>query len=77
MTYKANPNYKLEAVHHKLEVTTAVDRVRKVSDSLEQTARNLPEPKKQEIMRTLEEAEASLAETQKEILTDEDDNQDI
>ena len=66
-------NYKLEAANHKLEVSTAVSKVKRVSDTLNQSAELLPETKKQEIKEKLEVAELELLETTKEILTDEDD----
>ena len=65
-------NYKLEAANHKLEVSTAVSKVKRVSDTLNQSAELLPEVKKQEIKQQLEIAEFELIETSKEILTDED-----
>ena len=68
-------NYKLEAANHKLEVSTAVSKVKKVSDSLNQSAELLPEMKKQEIKEQLEVAETELIKTTKEILTDEDNTE--
>ena len=69
-------NYKLEAANHKLEVSTAVSKVKKVSDTLTQSAELLPEAKKVQIKQQLKAAEAELVETTQEILTDEDDTED-
>ncbi len=68
-------NYKLEAANHKLEVSTAVSKVKKVSDTLNQSAELLPEVKKREIKQQLEFAETELMQTTKEILTDEDNTE--
>ncbi len=65
-------NYKLEAANHKVEVSRAVEKVKKVSSTLTESAELLPELQKQEIKQQLEFAEIELLETTKEILTDED-----
>ena len=65
-------NYKLEAANHKVEVSRAVEKVKKVSSTLTESAELLPELQKQEIKEKLEVAEIELLETTKEILTDED-----
>ena len=57
------------------EVTKAVNKVKKVSNSLTQSAELLPEPKKQEVKQQLEQAEAELTQTTKKILASEDYNQ--
>ncbi|MGB5632838.1 MAG: hypothetical protein WBM44_21840 [Waterburya sp.] len=69
-------NYKLEAANHKLEVNTAVERVKKVSDTLTESVELLPTYEKQEIKKQLERASDTLIETQKIILADEDDSED-
>lgn len=69
-------NYKLEAANHKLEVTTAVERVKKVSDTLSQSAERLPEFEREEVKFKLNQASEQLTKTQMEILTDEDNPED-
>ena len=66
-------NYKLEAANHKVEVSRAVEKVKKVSSTLTESAELLPELQKQEIKEKLESVETELIQTSKEILTDEDD----
>ncbi len=70
-------NYKLEAANNKLEVNTAVEQVRKVSDGLEKSVEQLPlDPtEKQVLQKQLETAETELIETQQEILSDEDNTE--
>ena len=66
-------NYKLEAVNHKLEVNTAVERVKKVSDTLTESVERLPTTEKVLIEQELVKASEALLQTQKEILADEED----
>ena len=68
-------NYKLEAVNHKLEVNTAVERVKKVSDTLTESVERLPSSEKEKIREQLENAAEVLIQTQEEILA-EDDSED-
>lgn len=70
-------NYKLEAANHKLEVNTAVSKVRQVSDELEQTVNTLPISgwDKKQISEQLKEADSELNEINQKILTVEEDNQ--
>ena len=65
-------NYKLEAANHKVEVYRAVDKVKKVSDTLNQSAELLPEVQKREIKQKLETAQTELELTTKDILSNED-----
>lgn len=71
----SSSNYKLEALNSKLEVNTAVERVKKVSDTLAESAKQLPTVEKEKIQKQLKEAEEKLSQTQKEILSDEDSQQ--
>lgn len=70
-------SYKLEAANQKLEVNTAVKKVQKVSDTLEESVESLPiaEPKKQQLKQQLEQADDELTEINQNILSDEDHNQ--
>jgi hypothetical protein len=69
-------NFKLEAANQKLEVNRAVEEIKQVSDSLSNSARTLPKPKREKIEQELEDFNYQLLETQEKILTDEDNSED-
>ena len=69
-------NYKLEAANHKVEVSRAVEKVKKVSDTLNQSAELLPKIQREQIKQKLETAQTELNLTTKEILDDEDHTED-
>lgn len=69
-------NYKLEAVNHKLEVNTAVERVKKVSDTLTESVERLPKFEQEKIKQKLNQASEQLTKTQMEILINEDYSED-
>ena len=69
-------NYKLEAANHKVEVSRAVNKVKKVSDTLNQSVELLPEKEKIELKEKLQTIETELEKTTEEILTDETTTKD-
>ena len=69
-------SYKLETASHKLEVNMAVERVKKVSDTLAESVERLPITEKVILERELVKASEALLQTQKEILADEEDTED-
>ena len=66
-------NFKLEAANNKLEVNRAVEQVKKVLDTSEQSTRHLPKQEKVKVQQDLNQAREKLEATQKEILSDEKD----
>ncbi len=69
-------SYKLETASHKLEVNMAVERVKKVSDTLAESVERLPTTEKVILERELVRASEALLQTQKEILADEENTED-
>lgn len=67
-------NYKLEALNNKLEVNSAVEKVKEVSDTLEKSAGRLPVVEKIKIQKQLDEVNEELSSTQQKILTDSNSN---
>lgn len=70
-------NFKVEAANHKLEINSAVERVKKeISDTLSaESVEHLPTTEKLELENRLGKAAEVLIETQENILTeDEEDN---
>ena len=69
-------SYKLETASHKLEVNMAVERVKKVSDTLAESVERLPTTEKVLLEQELIKASEALLQTQKEILADEENTED-
>lgn len=66
--------YKLETANHKLEVNSAANRVKEVSDKInrEVEALPIPSPVKAQFQQELEQADEKLIEIKQEILKNED-----